>query len=309
MPLRPRARIGIVSLPPSLSRDRGWTRAHGMALWMIVSLVAALGTLADGQETPAPPAFDYEAQYDQYQNSAISMVRNHLPPTSPPLFLWRGCIAGALVSEEVPGPIGARRRGGGGQHQRERGGSTRVVPGPGFAPFWSTRGSSPARAVAARHPRARTRAWSPWSRGYAVGQRCLTPGFAAHPGRSRWVASPWSQNGHSYYVNFDTPTGNISVAARLCYDHPTCVSFDFDLNCAGTCAWLHRITKDCAGSADAAFNTDADGRHLHVHTAEDPPFSPSLSLSPISLSLSPISLSLSPISLSLSPTHTTPVHR
>lgn len=110
-----------------------------MALWMIVSLVAALGTLADGQETPAPPAFDYEAQYDQYQNSAISM------------------------------------------------------------------------------------------------------------------------NGHSYYVNFDTPTGNISVAARLCYDHPTCVSFDFDLNCAGTCAWLHRITKDCAGSADAAFNTDADG--------------------------------------------------
>lgn len=57
--------------------------------------------------------------------------------------------------------------------------------------------------------------------------------------------------GFSYYVNFDTPTGNLSQIARLCYYHPTCVSFDFDLT--GTTGWLHRITADCAGSANAEF--------------------------------------------------------
>lgn len=75
-----------------------------------------------------------------------------------------------------------------------------------------------------------------------------------------YANSAINMDGFSYYVNFLTPSGNLSVVLALCYNHPTCVSFDFETGCTmGACGWLHRITRDCAGSASAAY-TDGDSQ-------------------------------------------------
>jgi hypothetical protein len=61
--------------------------------------------------------------------------------------------------------------------------------------------------------------------------------------------------GFSYYVNFETPSGNLSYILRLCYEHETCISLDYD----GEKGWMHRIPKDCASASGAEFNDDSDG--------------------------------------------------
>lgn len=70
-----------------------------------------------------------------------------------------------------------------------------------------------------------------------------------------WPNSAISMDGNSYHVNFDTPYGNLSYILRLCYEHKTCVSLDYD----GSKGWMHRIVKDCASTSGAEFKDDSSG--------------------------------------------------